>query len=120
MPLNKENITIIKDKLVKHKRELIADMDQILSEVKAISKNRNVLDEGDEANNMNTRFRYSIILDKQAEELKKISYSLLKINQKNFGICEMCGDNINFDRLLARPYAKYCISCKNDIEKKMM
>lgn len=118
MSLTKENLIIIKEKLISTKQDLIKDMDQMLGEVKAISANRNVLDEGDEANNMNTRFRYSIILDKQADRLKKVSYSLLKINQKNFGICEMCGDTINYERLLARPHAKYCIACKSDIEKK--
>ncbi|CAA6803601.1 MAG: Unknown protein [uncultured Campylobacterales bacterium] len=117
--LKKAEIKQINEKLLDTKEQLVSDMEQILKEVKGISANRNVLDEGDEANHMNTRFRNSVILDKQSQELKKVEYALLKINKKNFGVCEMCSESIRFERLLAKPYAKYCIDCKNAIEQNL-
>jgi len=34
----------------------------------------------------------------------------------NFGICEVCGDDIGIDRLKARPVTTQCIDCKRKQE----
>ena len=49
--------------------------------------------------------------------LKKVRKSLQKIEDGTFGECEDCGVEISFNRLLARPTADMCISCKEVAEK---
>lgn len=51
------------------------------------------------------------------EELKDIECSLEKIKENNYGICENCENNINEERLKIKPHAKYCINCKEEMEK---
>jgi DnaK suppressor protein len=49
--------------------------------------------------------------------MKKIRKSLQKIEEGTFGECEDCGCEISNQRLLARPTADLCISCKEVEEK---
>ena len=114
--MKKEIVKQAEKLLLKNKSELLGNIDQIFTEVKNM-KNNNVLDEGEQARNSNYRFRNSVILNQQAKELKDIDYALLKINKKTFGICEMCSEKIDEGRILAKPQAKLCITCKSAIEQ---
>ncbi len=49
--------------------------------------------------------------------LKKIKYTLAKIEAGTFGECEDCGSNISEQRLFARPTATLCIHCKEEEER---
>jgi DnaK suppressor protein len=48
--------------------------------------------------------------------LKKIDLALGKIAEGTYGECEMCGEEINKARLMARPVAQLCIDCKTEQE----
>ncbi len=48
--------------------------------------------------------------------LKKIDYTLSKIEDGSFGICEECEEMISVKRLNARPEATLCIQCKETQE----
>jgi len=54
------------------------------------------------------------------ELLKDIRHALRKLDTcpEKFGMCERCGKPIDRERLEARPWARYCISCKQKIEAK--
>lgn len=57
------------------------------------------------------------INDNLKQELTEIKSSLEKIKQGTFGICEGCGEEINPERLKVKPHARYCIICRELIEK---
>ena len=59
------------------------------------------------------RFR---MRDRENKLIRKIEKSLMKIDEGTFGICEVCGEDIEIKRLKARPVATYCIVCKNKME----
>ena len=46
-----------------------------------------------------------------------IDGALKRIEDKSYGICEMCKKDITKGRLDALPYAKYCRKCKEKAEK---
>lgn len=48
--------------------------------------------------------------------LKKINSTLLKLDDPEFGKCEECDSEIGFERLIARPVANQCITCKEESE----
>lgn len=50
-------------------------------------------------------------------ELKDIENALKKLKNGIFGICEMCDDNIDIERLEAKPHARYCIKCRELFEQ---
>lgn len=58
------------------------------------------------------------ILEGENVELKEIEESLERIAEKTYGICEECSNPINENRLKAIPYARFCVKCKQAMEKK--
>jgi len=57
------------------------------------------------------------ISTKLMNELKEIEYALFKILNGSYGICEMCEEPIGTARLKVKPQAKYCIVCREIVEK---
>ena len=47
----------------------------------------------------------------------EIDEALEKIANKTYGICDMCEEEIGIPRLKVKPHAKYCIACREIIEK---
>lgn len=57
------------------------------------------------------------IKSRESHLIKKIWHALERIENKTFGICETCGEDIAFKRLVARPVAAKCIFCKTEEER---
>ncbi|HEX5623703.1 MAG TPA: RNA polymerase-binding protein DksA [Sulfuricurvum sp.] len=74
-------------------------------------------DEGDYASVSNDNMVESAIGAQQLQELHEIEAALAKIKTKQYGICDMCEDDIGFQRLKVKPHAKYCIVCRPIVEK---
>ena len=74
-------------------------------------------DEGDHASNNNSSMVESAIVQQQEQELREINVTLGKISTGDYGICEMCEDDIGFQRLKVKPHAIYCIDCREIVEK---
>ena len=49
--------------------------------------------------------------------LKEIDAALDKIAEGKYGQCEKCGGRIPLKRLQAKPQARYCLKCKEQLEK---
>ncbi|HAK87858.1 MAG TPA: RNA polymerase-binding protein DksA [Nitrospiraceae bacterium] len=54
---------------------------------------------------------------RERQLLKKIDEALEKIESGNYGICDICGEEINIKRLEARPVTTMCIECKTEQEE---
>ncbi|MGU9951776.1 MAG: RNA polymerase-binding protein DksA [Gammaproteobacteria bacterium WSBS_2016_MAG_OTU1] len=51
--------------------------------------------------------------ERESHLVQKIRHALQRLDTKEFGYCEECGDKIGLQRLLARPVATLCFDCKN-------
>ncbi len=66
----------------------------------------------DQLNQQGLRFRNrEIFYD------KKLRQALERIEKGDYGLCEECGGHIGYARLVARPTAEKCISCKEESER---
>ncbi len=73
-------------------------------------------DDVDAANDtilITTNMRFT---NREANYLKKIIKALAKFETDEYGVCEDCGDQISFERLMARPTSEMCIVCKEEAE----
>jgi YteA family regulatory protein len=50
----------------------------------------------------------------QEDLLGEVRNALDKINKGTYGICEICGENINEERLEAIPYTRLCLECEEE------
>ncbi len=110
------NVKHFKEILLMRKAELEKILNNITNEIDEISR-CDIKDEGDfAAASMDSGRDYQIYL-KQKQELKEIEEALKKIEEGRYGICEMCDEPISEERLKIKPHAKYCIICREIIEK---
>jgi DnaK suppressor protein len=55
--------------------------------------------------------------DRKRKLILKIRGVLDKVDDGSFGICEICGEPIPEERLMARPETTQCIECKTEMEE---
>ncbi len=110
------NLTHFKEMLLMRKAELEKILYNISNEISDINR-CDIKDDGDfAAASMDSGRDYQIYLN-QKRELAEIEEALHKIEKGEYGICEMCDELIQEERLKIKPFAKYCIICREIIEK---
>ena len=105
----KEILESRKAQIIKNIRGVNAELDELNS--------LELNDEADYASVDNSSMVESAIVKQQEQELREIEVALSKIASGEYGICEMCEEPIGFQRLKVKPHAKYCIDCREIIEK---
>ncbi len=99
----------IKKKLLSQKKELLIGAIEALNELPGETV---FSDLGDQATAEIDRNFMLRLKGRERKLLKKIEEAIERINQRVFGICEKCGEEINMKRLEARPVTTMCIECK--------
>jgi RNA polymerase-binding transcription factor len=59
------------------------------------------------------------LLNHLKEKQTQIDEAIQRLKTGKFGICVHCGTDIEIERLQVKPYAKYCIKCKEHKEQKI-
>lgn len=121
--LTKEAINAIKV-------DLITRRDQIIHDLKEVAKQDN-----HDADNLGAKFpEYGDKPDENAQEINDYSTSLMtekvlektledidgalkRIEGGTYGVCKYCHKPISAKRLVARPVASSCMSCKTELQE---
>lgn len=74
-------------------------------------------DDFDFAESSSDSFTLEVIAKQQMRELQEIKNALKAITNGTYGICDMCDEHIAIGRLKAKPFAKYCTSCREIYEE---
>jgi len=93
--------------LVKQARESLGD----LTEVK-----ESYADMTDQASAEVDRNFLLRIKDRERKLILKMKEAIVRIDEGTFGVCEICGEEIDEERLKARPVTTQCIECKTEME----
>lgn len=75
---------------------------------------------GDEMDIINDEKQRALALKLAGREqffMRKVDAALMRIKNGTFGECVECGDDIDLERLKARPIATQCITCKEGQER---
>ncbi len=109
-------------KELKYFRAVLTDMlDNLLSQadstVNAMTDGRdNFPDPTDRAAMESDRNFTLRIRDRERKLILKVKEALERIEDGTYGECEVCGEDIGFERLQARPVTTQCIDCKQKQE----
>ncbi len=109
-------LNYFKEILESRKKQIETNLSSVNVELNELS-NLDLKDEGDHASVNNNSMVESAIYEQQTQELKEIKKALFKIVNGEYGVCEMCEDDIGFQRLKVKPHAIYCIVCREIVEK---
>ena len=111
-----KNLKSFKNTLQKRKDTLLEILHSHNSDIKIINSNT-LKDDSDVISASMQGQLDTLLIEKYTQELKEIEKSLQKITQGIYGICEMCDDMIDEERLRAKPHARFCIVCREIYEK---
>lgn len=114
--LKLEEVGSFKTALEDRKARIEANLNTTSVEMNEMRHNE-LKDEGDHAAMSLETAVDNAILDQQSKELAEIELALGKINNHLYGICEMCEEEINIERLKVKNFARYCITCREVVEK---
>lgn len=109
-------LEFFKEILLSRKKQIEKNINGVNSELNELSS-LELNDEGDHASVNNNSMVESAIVQQQQKELLEIEVALKKISKGGYGVCEMCEDEIGFQRLKVKPHAVYCIDCREIVEK---
>lgn len=106
-------------KLRKYKRILVEKKEQVLSRLSGYKESESSLSEytkepmdiEDLANFTTTEQKLSQIYGREYELLRSIEKALERIEDKSYGICEVCSGEIEEARLEIVPWTNVCAKC---------
>ncbi|WP_077367323.1 TraR/DksA C4-type zinc finger protein [Anaerosalibacter sp. Marseille-P3206] len=126
--MDRDKLLYFKDKLIEEKKKVenilkkmkenkFGSMEEYASELSSYDNHP-----GDLGTEMFMMEHDMGLKNKNNDTLYEIETSLRRIEEGNYGICEICGSEISEERLNLVPYIKTCMECANKkipIEKKM-
>jgi DnaK suppressor protein len=116
--MEEKELLEFKEILLERQKQILKNIDDNTKEIDGL-KQAEASDDADHATiSADTAIEEALNI-KQQKELKEIEYALFKITNKTYGICEMCEDPIGRARLEVKPQAKYCIVCREIVEKRV-
>ena len=115
--LTKKDIVYFKDLLLEKRKEV----QKVIEERKRNNlreDNEVMVEEIDQATKASEQALNLRLLDKDLKLLTEIDNALVKIDDGNYGICEGTGDWIERKRLEIRPWTRYSIEHKQELERR--
>lgn len=121
--LDEKTLQEIEQALLDQKRQVLLDLKNISRSDKHEADNRTVKfpeygdkpdENAQEINDYSTDVMAEKVLEKSLEDIEK---ALERIKKGNYGACKYCGNMIATKRLLARPTASSCVSCKTELQE---
>ena len=113
--MDKATLKEFKELLEKQLAELLEDADKTANEM--ADEKTNFPDPTDRASLESDRNFELRIRDRERKLIGKIREALERIEEGDFGLCEMCEEEIGIARLKARPVTTMCIDCKTEQER---
>ncbi len=114
--MTSRDMTSLKERLLARKERIEKNISEAMNEMSAM-RAQDPKDEGDHASLAVGADIDAAIMDQQQKELNEIKLALDKMEKGTYGICELCEDYISIERLNVKPYARYCIACREITEK---
>ncbi|HHD11457.1 MAG TPA: TraR/DksA family transcriptional regulator, partial [Deltaproteobacteria bacterium] len=103
------------ERLLEEKKKLLNEVSQKVRTESDASKFE-IGDIYDIASSERERELTLMLGDREREKLHEIDMALERLQDKDYGICEECGEPIGEARLRALPFTRVCVDCKTKAE----
>jgi DnaK suppressor protein len=114
--MNEQDLEIVKQNLIKQRQELLDEVQAKYAASREIGES-NVPDLADVSSNAYNREMLLNLSEAHHRQMQDIEAALARFDTGDYGICASCGEDISPRRMEVRPFSRYCIECKTDIEK---
>lgn len=113
--LSREDIVRLHQKLVEERASVKERIERHVAE--AMEDTDNLPDEMDIATRQSEQAYILRLADKEKKLLREIDHALSKFDRGTYGICEGTGDPIGLKRLELRPWTRYSVEYKEQLER---
>jgi DnaK suppressor protein len=103
-------------RLLQAREEIIEQMRQRDGSAQEIGQD-GIQDIGDESVTIYNRHLLMSLSENERVKLIEVDEALDRIENGSFGMCEECEEPIALKRLEVIPNARYCVRCKEELEK---
>jgi len=114
--MDKKFINQLRSQLKDRRHHLLKEVKQRLREFRGSGGYR-LTDTADIASNLIDDEIVMSIVQGEAREIEEIDNALNQIKKGKYGVCENCGKKINKQRLMAIPFVRLCLKCKEAEER---
>ena len=114
--MNDDTHQKIKTDLLKMRREVLYEVNSSYETCRELGQD-GVPDIGDMSANTYSREVLMNLSETQRQKVRDIDAALERLSVGEYGVCASCGEEIAPRRMEVRPFSRYCIECKADIEK---
>lgn len=114
--MEEEQLQQAKERLLKMRQEVMKEVSMASATSREIGQD-GVPDIGDMSANTYSRDVLLNLSENQRQKIRDIDAALDRLAQGEYGVCVRCGDEIAARRMEVRPFSRYCIECKTDVEK---
>lgn len=107
---------LVKEQLLRERQGLLQEVSDSYETCREIGQD-GVPDIGDMSSAAYSRDVLFNVSATKRQRIQDIDVALEQIEKGEYGICMNCGEEISPRRMEVRPFSRYCIECKTDIEK---
>lgn len=114
--MDEGKLSEIKKHLLEMRDEVLAESERIYAESQSLGKD-GVPDIGDMSSNSYHQEVLMNLSETQRSRVRDIDAALERVDMRVYGLCARCEEEISPRRMEVRPFSRYCIDCKTEVEK---
>jgi DnaK suppressor protein len=117
--MDQKRLKAFREKLLVRKEEIL----EVYQKNKTYGKEADgegAQDIADKASNSYTKEFLFSLSNTERSQLQLVDRALTRIDEKRFGMCAACDDEMNLKRLEAVPWASHCLTCQEKQEQGLL
>jgi RNA polymerase-binding transcription factor len=114
--MDEGKLSEIKKHLLEMRDEVLAESERMYAESQSLGKD-GVPDIGDMSSNSYHQEVLMNLSETQRSRVRDIDAALERVDMRVYGLCVRCDEEISPRRMEVRPFSRYCIDCKTEVEK---
>lgn len=114
--MERDEIDGARERLLQMRQEVLQEVQDVISAGRTIGQD-GVADLGDMSSQGYHRDLLINLSETQRRKIHDIDMALERIARGEYGICMRCEEEISPKRMEVRPFSRYCVDCKTEVEK---
>jgi RNA polymerase-binding transcription factor len=117
--MDQKKMKAFREKLIAKKQEIL----EVYAKTKTYGQQADQeasQDIADKASNSYTKEFLFSLSNAERELLQQVDEALARIEDRRFGVCLSCEDEVNLKRLEAVPWARHCVPCQEKQEQGLL
>ena len=114
--MDEEQLAEIRKQLLQMREDLLLEAERAYEASQSLGKD-GVPDIGDMSSNSYNQEVLMNLSENQRSKVRDIDAALERMDKGVYGLCVRCEEEISPRRMEVRPFSRYCIDCKTEVEK---